>query len=463
MAEGLGHAGYDLALHFRRGRSPEACVDSLKALMPKEPVKQVDRAKLQDQHGFGEALVWGLELAQDFELWRRGQLSWEEVDHRSVLLAGPPATGKTSFAGLLAGTLGVPLISSSVAEWNAQDYLSGTLKKMRMVFNEAMEKAPCVLLVDEIDGISSRGNISGRYTEYWTQIVNLMLELVTQAMAAAGLVMVGATNYVDRIDPALTRSGRLDHTILMKPPGVEDRAAILAAYVGPAFARKDLRVVAGQLQGKTGADIEKLARAAKAKARRAGRGLSISDLQAEASGAFGTLPPDARRRIGAYRAGQLLVARALGILDAGAEAPADLGRIPVPPSREAEFPTEQTYNDAIAVLMGGRAAEEILIGAPSILIAETAESDLAAATALARQLETRSGLGEAGLVDLGDPILQAVIPASTIGSVRRRLETSIARATGILLDRRAELEATAAAIARGPGLARPAPPRRVLH
>ncbi|MET3896084.1 cell division protease FtsH [Devosia sp. UYZn731] len=454
-------AASDLALHFRHGRSPEACVDSLKALMPKEPVKQVDRARLQDQHGYGEAQVWGLELAQDFELWRRGRLSWEEVDHRSVLLAGPPGTGKTSFAGLLAGTLDVPLIASSVADWNAQDYLSGTLKKMRMVFNDAIEKAPCVLLIDELDGISSRGNISGRYTEYWTQIVNLMLELVTRATTTPGLVMVGATNYVHRIDPALTRSGRLDHTIVMKLPDTEEIAGILAHYAGPSVPQKDLRMLASTLQGQTGADIEKLVRAAKANARRAEQPFSVSHLHEQVSGAFEKLPPQVRRRIATYRSGQALVAQSLGLLDlASADEVSDFGGILSKTLDDGQIPTERHYNDAIAVLVAGRAAEEILLGDPSVLAVGSTDSDLALATALARQLETRSGLGEVGLVDLGDPVLRTILPAELIGSVRRRLDAAMTRASSILLDRRAELETMVAAKVRGSEIA---PPKHTLH
>ncbi|MDB5529192.1 MAG: family ATPase [Devosia sp.] len=456
-------AASDLALHFRRGRSPEACVDSLKSLMPKEPVKQVDRARLQDQHGYGEARVWGLELAQDFEIWRRGQLSWEEVDHRSVLLAGPPGTGKTSFAGLLAGTLHVPLIASSVAEWNTQDYLSGTLKKMRMVFNEAMEKAPCVLLVDELDGISSRQSISGRYAEYWTQIVNLMLELVTQATTTPGLVLVGATNYVERIDPALTRSGRLDHTIIMKLPSSDEITAILAHYAGSSIAKKELRTLAPKLQGKTGADIEKLVRAARATARRAGRPFSISALHQQVPGVFEKLPPEVRRRIATYRAGQVVVAQALDMMDVAAEEIVDFSGTLSRTLEAGHVPTGQDYNDAIAVLMAGRAAEEILFGGASLLGVGSNYSDLALATAWARQIETRSGLGEAGLVDLEDPVLRTILPAAIVGSVRRRLDAAIARASGILLDRREEMEAIVAATVRGAGLAAPQPPRRVLN
>jgi ATP-dependent Zn protease len=130
---------------------------------------------------------------------------------------------------------------------------------------------------------------------------------------------------------------------------------------------------------------------------------------------------------------------------------------------EGQIPTEQHYNDANAVLLAGRAAEEIQFDGASVLGVASTESDLALATAWARQIETRSGLGEAGLVDLDDPVLRTILPNSVIGSVRRRLELAIARASAILLDRAPELEKMAATMARGSMIAQPKQPVRVLH
>lgn len=103
--------------------------------------------------------------------------------------------------------------------------------------------------------------------------------------------MVGATNYIERIDPSLSRSGRLDHTIAMKLPNSEDIAAILTHYLDPSITRKELWTLAPKLQGKMGAHIEKMVPAAKANARRAGHLFSISDLHEQVSGTFEKLPP----------------------------------------------------------------------------------------------------------------------------------------------------------------------------
>ena len=150
----------NLVAHIRRGRAAAECLSGLQqAVNPPKTESKTQTILLGDLAGYGEAKTWGLELAQDLELWRQGRLSWAEVDHRAVVLAGPPGTGKTSFAGVLAATLRVPLIATSVAEWNARDNLSGTLRRMQAVFEQAVTQAPSILFVDELDGISSRVSI----------------------------------------------------------------------------------------------------------------------------------------------------------------------------------------------------------------------------------------------------------------------------------------------------------------
>ncbi len=86
--------------------------------------------------------------------------------------------GKTSFAKALAKSARVPLVATSVAEWNASDYLSGTLQAIRKIFAQAKSRAPCILFIDELDGISDRSEIRGEHVQYWTQVVNLFLELL---------------------------------------------------------------------------------------------------------------------------------------------------------------------------------------------------------------------------------------------------------------------------------------------
>lgn len=443
----------NLVAHVRRGRPAAACLSGLRhAVNPPKKASKTEAILLGDLAGYGEAKAWGLELAQDLELWRQGRLSWAEVDHQAVVLAGPPGTGKTSFAAVLAATLNVPLISTSVAEWNARDHLSGTLRRMQAVFEQAVAQAPAILFIDELDGISSRSAIERHHSEYWTQIVNRMLELVTNALSSDGLVIVGATNHVDRIDPALTRSGRLDRIIEIALPDADAIAAILSQYSRLDLPAKELSKLSERLEGRSGADIEKLVRAAKASARRAGQAFSVHDLHAQVADPLDALPPQVRRRVAVYRNGQRLVAQILGLADMVQGSRLGLRQLLAKGLAEERFPTEQVCNDVLAVILGGRAAEEIVFGDVSVFGAGSRDSDLAAATMIATDMELKAGFGEAGTIYLGDVNAVTTLSTSTIASVRRRLEMALARASALLIENMEELEPRNGTTARGPGL-----------
>lgn len=448
-AEKLG--AQNLVAHVRRGRAAAECLSGLQLTVnPPKAESKTQTILLTDLAGYGEAKTWGLELAQDLDLWRQGGLSWAEVDHRAVVLAGPPGTGKTSFATVLAANLKVPLIATSVAEWNGRDHLSGALKRMQAVFEQAVAQTPCVLFIDELDGISSRNAVEGRHSEYWTQIVNRMLELVTNTLATEGVVIVGATNHVDRIDPALTRSGRLDQIIQIALPDTKAVAAILSRYSGLDVAEKELSKLAERLVGRSGADIEKLVRAAKASARRAGGTFSVSDLHAQVADPLEALPPRVRRRVAVYRNGQRIVAQVLGLADMVVEGQNQgLRRLLAKGLSEERFPTEQVCNDVLCVVMAGRAAEEIVFGDVSVFGAGSPDSDFAAATMIATDMELKAGFGETGVIYLGELNPASTLSTAAIASVRRRLEGALARASALLLDNMEELEPTNGKCDRG--------------
>lgn len=430
----------DLVAYIRRASPAADCLSRLQQVVsakvkaPKQPT-----VRLEDLAGYGEAKAWGLELGQDMKQWREGKLDWEEVDHRAVVLAGPPGTGKTSFASVLATALEVPLIASNVAEWNGHKHLSGTLNRMKEVFAHATAKTPCVLLIDELDGISSRTQISGDYFEYWTQIVNLMLVLVTEAMNTPGVVIVGATNHVERIDPALMRAGRLDRIIRIELPDAEAIAAILARYIAAGVDRRNLSNLAQRLIGQTGADIEKLVRAAKASARRAGRVFSVADIQAQVPDPFDKLLPRIRQRVAVYQNAQRIVAQVLGLAEMVPNA-GEFARQLLKTLSEERFHTEQTCNDVLAVIMAGRAGEEIVFGDVSTFGSGVPGSDLALATAIANDLEFRTGFGECGVIYLDGHDQDPTVLSPAAASVRRRIEAALARASAILLENADELE-----------------------
>ncbi|MDB5582677.1 MAG: hypothetical protein JWR80_7853 [Bradyrhizobium sp.] len=176
---------------------------------------------LHELSGYGEARQWGIDLAADIAAYRRGELEWAAIE-KSLLIAGPPGVGKTKYAIALAKTAGIPIVATSVAEWNAANYLSGTLQAMKNAFSQARRAAPCVLFIDELDGISDRAPLRGEHAEYWSQVVNVLLELLAGVDERPGVVVVAATNHPEKIDAAVRRAGRLDRTITIEKPNVED-------------------------------------------------------------------------------------------------------------------------------------------------------------------------------------------------------------------------------------------------
>jgi cell division protease FtsH len=180
--------------------------------------------------GYGAARDWALALKEDLALWKAGTLPWDQMSTR-LLLAGPPGTGKTTFARALGNTLQVPLLATSVSIWLEPSHLGDVLARMAAAFAEAQSHAPCLLFIDEIDGIGRRCH-SGEHSEYWNAVVNRALELMDGAVKSPGIVLVGATNHPAIIDPALLRSGRLETRIDIPMPDVDALVGILRHHLG---------------------------------------------------------------------------------------------------------------------------------------------------------------------------------------------------------------------------------------
>lgn len=181
-------------------------------------------------HGYGEARNWALDLKQDLEFWKERKLDWSALSAK-LLLSGPPGTGKTIFARALSNSLQLPLIATSVSTWLEASHLGDVVRRMKIAFEEASDHAPAILFVDEIDGIGRRGQ-GKAYDDYWNTIVNKALELLDGAVRSSGIVIVGATNHPEAIDPALLRSGRLETHIRIPPPDIDALAGILRHHLG---------------------------------------------------------------------------------------------------------------------------------------------------------------------------------------------------------------------------------------
>lgn len=193
-----------------------------------------DQSYLLVEHlaGYGEAKKWALDLKLDIEAFRNEDVAWADLSTR-LLLSGPPGTGKTTFAKALGNTLQIPLVATSVARWLELSNLGEVLAAMSATFKYASSHPPCILFVDEVDNVGSRGNAYGDFRDdYWASLVNRLLELLDGAVRTEGVVVVGATNRPEKIDRALLRSGRLEKHIVIQPPDTKALVGIIAHHLG---------------------------------------------------------------------------------------------------------------------------------------------------------------------------------------------------------------------------------------
>ena len=417
-----------------------------------------DAMSVDELHGMGEAREFAEDLIADIHDAIKGRISWLEVD-RGALLVGPPGTGKTTLARAIAKGCGVKFIQASAGSWMAQSVSLGPhLQAIRKTFAEARSYAPSILFVDEIDSLGSREQFaSDRNSVYQTEVVNAVLEQMQGMDPAVPVVVIGATNHEDSVDPALRRSGRLDRLIRIPLPNAAALGHIygyhLARIVGDQPIGKDVATrTLGQLSvGLTGADVERIVRGAARRARKARRPIAQIDLLDELTNkprsSIGTqrMTPAELERTATHEAGHALASflsstggSDIGFVSIVPRSDGTLGFV-APLAYDRVSMTRREYDELLEVYLGGRAAEELDFGADEIT--GGASNDLRGASLVAMRMVTRLGLGGEGR------LLWTDVESS---SDRQLAETILARAYQSVLRKlqkeRAQLHVLAAAI-----------------
>lgn len=400
-----------------------------------------DGPRLEDMTGFGPALTTARRLVDDLKAWKQGQISWQDLS-RSALLYGPPGTGKTWLARAMGNSAGIACVTGSFAEWQSAGHLGDMLREMRKTFAEARLAAPCILFIDEIDAVGSRADSDRNGSNYRTQVINGFLGEVNDIALQEGVILVGACNYPERMDPAMLRAGRFDLKIEVPLPDAGTILGLLRQHLREDIADHELKALSHRIVGRSPADIDAAIRAARSDARHARKLLTTAMLCDHLNIGSDAENMDRLWRIALHEAGHAVVGAALQlgqitrmmISDEGGQ----ITRLPcLTESLLADIEDEITYG------LAGRAAERLFLGDISAGAGGPAQSDLAKATQWALDIEAVYGLGCKGPVWHGadkeallrDPVVEA--------RVRQRIERADRRAGDILAAHRTDLEGLA--------------------
>jgi cell division protease FtsH len=343
---------------------------------------------------------------------------------RGVLMVGPPGTGKTLVARAVAGEAGVPFFALSASSF-VEVYVGVGAARVRNLFAEARAKAPSIVFIDEIDAVGQRRGRTMMANDEREQTLNQLLAEMDGFEGSSGVVVLAATNRPETLDPALLRPGRFDREVVIPLPNLAERLEILRLHARDKRLAPDLdlRLAARATPGFSGADLANLLNEAAVVAVRDGRVvISRSDLdQARTRVSLGrrdpvnALLPEEQRIVAVHEAGHALVASlcehadpvsAVSILPAGRS----LGVTELVPLEERHLYSRRHLDDLLAVRLGGRAAEQVVIGE----LTTGAADDLATAADLARRMVCDFGMSD----ELG-PL--AVTPAapSYLGDTER--------------------------------------------
>lgn len=334
---------------------------------------------------------------------------------KGILLVGPPGTGKTLLARAVAGEAGVPFFSISGSDF-VEMFVGVGASRVRDLFETAKKNAPCIIFIDEIDAVGrQRGAGLGGGHDEREQTLNQLLVEMDGFSANEGIIIIAATNRPDILDKALLRPGRFDRQITVGYPDVKGREAILKVHARnkPLAEEVDLKAVAQRTPGFSGADLENLLNEAALVATRKGkRKIYMEDID-EASDRVIAGPaktsraytPKEKKLVAYHEAGHVVI----GLTLDSAEKVHKVTIVPrgqaggyaiMLPKEERFFQTKEELLDRITGLLGGRAAEEIVLGE----ISTGAHNDFQKVTEIARRMVTEFGMSEKlGQLQFGSP------------------------------------------------------------
>ena len=325
---------------------------------------------------------------------------------KGILLVGPPGTGKTMLAKAVAGEANVPFFSMSGSEF-VEMFVGMGASKVRDLFKQAKEKAPCIVFIDEIDAIGQKRN-SGQLggNDEREQTLNQLLTEMDGFEGNSGVIILAATNRPDSLDPALTRPGRFDRRVPVELPDLKGREEILKVHakkvaLAPGI---DFNTVARMASGASGAELANIVNEAALRAVRAGRkSVTEADLEESIEVVIAgyqkknSILTDKEKCVVAYHEiGHALVAalqnhsapvQKITIIPRTSGA---LGYTMQVEEGNHYLMTKEELENKIATLTGGRAAEEVVFGS----ITTGASNDIEQATKLARAMLTRYGMSK---------------------------------------------------------------------
>lgn len=387
------------------------------------------------------------QMISDLRDWQEGRISWSDVA-RGPLLVGPPGSGKTQVARLIAQEAGVSVIAGSVAQWSSDSARSGDMiKAMRTAFATAAEQAPALLFLDEIDAFGDRNRKADHNSAYTDFIVTALIDQLDGYHGHEGVVVMAATNHLEKLDKAITRAGRFDRILSLPHPDHRLLPQVLRWHLEPDLADADLTGIAQAALGMSGADVAAAVRTARGRARQARRALALADLIDAIHQARTPLPKTLRRIVAVHEAGHALVSAATGRANVSMLAiQSDGGVTATSLHRTGE--DRAAIEAQLQISMAGRAAERLLLGQVSAGAGGDPASDLATATRLATALEASWGLGSTLIWHGPVEGIEARLRDDT--GLRTRVETHLrnaeTRASKILTAHRALLEEMASAL-----------------